>query len=228
MMHPDAELEQSMPKIPGLTEPEKKPKKKEKPSVSIAHVRGWVAAAANEIFSFSTNSYSAKKKENEEFFTKKGFGSFYAAVENGLLDSIKKKDQRIRGYIISPIAVMEPKKAGTIFVWDVAFSYVIEYISDEGTTYQFLRVAVVVRDQSDENGARVGIDRWKAELDPDPVFCPCRTDGGPKKDESLGDTLRRQFEIEEEAEEDPKKPVIPPGMPYYEYMSPDGGGNLPE
>ncbi|MCB1591580.1 MAG: DotI/IcmL/TraM family protein [Alphaproteobacteria bacterium] len=194
-----------IPDIPGITTPKKK-KKEIEPGVSQTFVKGLISAAANEVFTFSAHNYPERKKANKNYFTNTGYKSFYGAIEEGFLQNIRENKQNIKGYVISPVSVMQPKLVGEVVYWDASFNYVIEYISDHGTSYQFLNVLVSIKDVSEPYDPKVVINRWQSTIDKDPLFCPCRTDGGPKKGETLGDKLKRQFEMPEseelESEED--------------------------
>lgn len=213
--HPDIDI----PQIPGITAPVEKEKKKEiNAPFSVTHVKGWVSAAANDIFSFSAENYGERRKANQDYFTDSGFKSFYSVIEKNFLESIKEKQQRVRGYIISPVSVTDPKEVKGVIIWNASFDYVMEYASKSGTSYQFLNVTIGIRNISDENGLKIGIDHWKSSSDPDPVFCVCNTKGNAKQRESLGDKLKRQFDIPEE-EQEPADPLAP----YEQTIEPHGG-----
>lgn len=213
---------ESIPKIPGVTAPAEGEKKIVKTHVTPFFVKGWIAVAANEIFAFNASNYSERRDENIKLFTETGAKSFYRGIENNFINVIRQKDQDVRGYIVSPILLLDPQEDGSDIYWEASFDYVMEYTSKSGTSYQFLNITVEVKDESDEYDAKLGLNRWISKIDPKPVFCPCNAEGTPKKGETLGDKLKRRLDLKDEPP--PEKPKTPdPMAPYHEYIDQQGG-----
>ncbi|MCB1682300.1 MAG: DotI/IcmL family type IV secretion protein [Alphaproteobacteria bacterium] len=173
----------------------------EGPAFSQAEVQGWVSVAANDIFNFTYEDYKGKLEGARPYFSLAGFRSFYGAMnESGFLKSIISKQQSLRGYIISPVALSEPKILRKTFFWTATFNFVIEYDSPDNHLYQFLKISVDVKElpDGDEGKSKLAIDRWVSYADEHPVFCPC-DDSTKKRDKAnLHDELKSKMGIEDE------------------------------
>ncbi len=213
---------EGIPKIPGVTAPAEGEKKIVKTHVTPSFVKGWIAVTANEIFAFNASNYAERRDENIKLFTETGAKSFYRGIENNFINVIRQKDQDVRGYIVSPILLLDPQEESSVIYWEASFDYVMEYTSKSGTSYQFLNITVEVKDESDEYDAKLEMNRWISKIDPNPVFCPCNSEATPKKGETLGDKLKRRLDLKDEPP--PEKPKTPdPMAPYHEYLDQQGG-----
>ncbi len=123
---------EGIPKIPGVTAPAEGEKKIVKTHVTPFFVKGWIAVAANEIFAFNASNYSERRDENIKLFTETGAKSFYRGIENNFINVIRQKDQDVRGYIVSPILLLDPQEDGSDIYWEASFDYVMEYTSKSG------------------------------------------------------------------------------------------------
>lgn len=207
-----------IPKIPGVTAPAEGEREIVKTHVPPSYVKGWIAVAANEIFTFNASNYPERREENKKLFSEVGGKSFFRGIESSFIKIIKEKDQNVKGYIVSPILLLDPQKESSIVYWEASFDYVMEYTSKSGTSYQFLNITVEIKDESDEYDPKLEINRWRSEIDPSPVFCACNLDGTPKKGETLGDKIKRQLDIKDEpATEEPE--TQDPMAPYQEYIN---------
>lgn len=213
-------------KIPGVNAPVDNNKRATKTNLTPFYVKGWIAVAANEIFAFDASTYQERRKETMPLFTEVGAKSFFRGLDENYVKYIGAKGQTVKGYIVSPITLLDPEEDNGIIYWEARFDYVIEYISNTGTSYQFLNVDMEVRDESDEYDAKLGINRWRSSVDPKPIFCPCNTDNTPKKGETLGESLKRRLDIKDEPmPEEPEqvKPAMHPEkiVPLYEQLMPE-------
>lgn len=177
-------------------------------------VKGWASNASNSVFDFSHENYEQRFEGIKDFFTTAGFRSFYGAMnDSGFIKSFVDKKQTLRGYIVSPVLISEPKIVRSTFFWTASFNYVIEYKSGERILYQFLKVSVDIKEiNSDEETKTkaLAIDRWQSFVDEDPVFCACKDSSDSKPAGSLHDQLQKAVGAEEtdESEETEKNEEI--------------------
>jgi hypothetical protein len=216
-------------KIPGVNAPIDDHKRATKTNVTPFFVKGWIAVAANEIFAFDASTYQERRKETMPLFTEVGAKSFFRGLDENYVKHIGAKGQTVKGYIVSPITLLDPEEDNGIIYWEARFDYVIEYISNTGTSYQFLNVDMEVRDESDEYDPKLGINRWRSNVDSKPIFCPCNTDNTPKKGETLGENLKRRLDIKDEPmPEEPEAAEPAKIVPLYERLKPELAPDGPE
>ncbi len=176
------------------------------PEFKDAFVKGWISNASNSLFEFGHENYTEKFNSNKNFFTTAGFRSFYGAInQTGFLKSVLSKKQTLRGYIISPVQLSEPKIVRSTFFWTASFNYVIEYKSEESLLYQFLKVSVDIKEVSSDKesgGKALAIDRWLSFVDENPVFCACKDPSASEESGNLHDHLEKVMGVKEETETD--------------------------
>lgn len=185
----------------------------EGPNIEKKEIRGWLSLVANDLFNFPYNKYEVKKRASADYFTSRGYRSFFGTMENSaFLTTIRERQQTLSGTVISPIKITDPRVKNNKFVWTASFDYLIQYTSeqkDNDVFYQFLEVSVDIGEKGEDNFGKaiIGIDRWLSSIDDDPFLCLCPN--LPSKEEQLD--LRSKilktvddedFEAELEEEED--------------------------
>ena len=161
-------------------------KYEEGPNIEKKEIRGWLSLAANDLFNFPYHKYDVKKRATKEYFTHRGYRSFYGTMENsGYLQNVVDNRQTLSGTVISPIKIGDPRVKNNNFVWTASFDYLIRYTNEKDVFYQFLEVSVDIGEKGEDDfgNTLVGIDRWLSSIDDDPFLCLCPN--LPDKDEQL-------------------------------------------
>ncbi len=171
-------------------------------SITKDYIRGWIFVVASKVFAFDHSNYTQRQDLSKDYFTNSGFRSFYKALEeSGLLKNAVEKKQTLKGYIISPISVSDPKLINSNIYWVASFRYVLEYHQQDTVSYQFLIISADIKDTSDKRGRSIGLDRWLSSVDDNPVFCPCNGGDATQKKMTLLETLGKHVDVESIEEE---------------------------
>lgn len=189
------------------------------PPLTKKEVRAWLSLVANDVFNFSPLTFEDKRMLNRKYFTRSGFKSFYAALEEASIPKIiREKNQTVRGFVVSPLQVSDAIIKGQLYQWSATFEYALEYSNKNAVTVQFLNVGVeIIEKPTDDLAAplpHIGIETWYASPSTSPSKVVCTSESGPdaktllklKHENAL---LKEKIAILTAKEEDSKKPPTP-------------------
>ncbi len=134
------------------------------PNLSTPALMSWVAQASTEVMTFSFNDYRRRLQEASRNFTRRGWESFTAALQQSRIIEMVEANQQVVTAAPSgaPLLNSEGLVAGR-YQWVVQLPMVLTYQSGTKTKSDRLLVTVVVvRVPRLESPNGVGIEQWIA------------------------------------------------------------------
>lgn len=134
------------------------------PNLSNPALMSWTAQAATEVMTFGFNDYRRRLQESSRFFTRRGWESFTAALQQArILESIEANSQVVtaapRG---APVLQQEGVVSGQ-YQWIVQIPMILSYQSGSKTRADsWIVTLVLVRVPRLESPNGVGIAQWIA------------------------------------------------------------------
>jgi|GEM_PF-2876799 len=131
----------------------------EKKEISI-----WLNHAVLDIFKFRAKDFDERKKQNKQYFTQRGFKSFYKAMERARIrEMIEKNNQTVSASMrcMPEIELAPPrsKDESPSTKWKATFHKEIQYSSPNGTEETTLLVTAIITKRKDN---KLGIEQWIA------------------------------------------------------------------
>jgi intracellular multiplication protein IcmL len=134
------------------------------PNLSTPALMSWVAQASTEVMTFSFNDYRRRLQEASRHFTRRGWESFTAALQQSQIVEMVEVNKQVVTAAPSgaPILKSEGLVAGR-YQWVVQLPLLITYdVGGRNKSDRLLVTIVVVRVPRLESANGVGIEQWIA------------------------------------------------------------------
>lgn len=122
-------------------------------------IKGWAEKAAAEAMTFDHANFEERKAANKQYFTPKGFASFYEALDISLsMNPIGKPGNTMTAKVKCAAEVQPLEEAGGISAWAVTVPLEVTYTTRIGSDTQVNKT--MLRVEKDPSNQTYGIAQW--------------------------------------------------------------------
>lgn len=134
------------------------------PNLSTPALLSWVAQATSETMSFSFSNYRRNLQESSRHFTRAGWESFSAALQQArIIESVEANTQEVTAVPRGAPVLQSEGIAGGQYQWVVQIPLLLTYVSgSKSRSDNWLITLVIVRVPRLESPNGVGIAQWIA------------------------------------------------------------------
>jgi len=134
------------------------------PNLSTPALMSWVAQASTEVMTFGFNDYRRRLQEASRSFTRKGWESFTAALQNSrIIELVETNQQVLTAAPAGAPVLLNEGLVGDRYQWTIQIPMILTYQAGSRTRNDNLMVSlVVVRVSRLESPNGVGIEQWVA------------------------------------------------------------------
>ncbi len=134
------------------------------PNLSTPALLSWVAQATSETMSFSFSNYRRNLQEASRHFTRAGWESFSAALQQArIIESVEANTQEVTAVPRGAPVLQSEGVAGGQYQWVVQIPMLLTYVSgSKSRSDNWLITLVIVRVPRLESPNGVGIAQWIA------------------------------------------------------------------